>query len=127
MSAAAPSAPLPQIVRFFETLDAPDSQCPHCGATGRFILRFQVADGRQLGAMRGCVKLFPVSRAAREELRLRGKLADYSKRGWQLNRRDSEALAALDAFFAGDVSEAHALGIVAGAKLANSARYRRRR
>ena len=41
-------ASFPRIVRFYETHDAPDSQCPHCGATGRYILTFQVEDGRRL-------------------------------------------------------------------------------
>ena len=65
----------PRIVRFFETKDSPGASCPHCGAEGRYILTFQVEDGRRMGAMRGCVKLFPVSRVATEELRLREKLA----------------------------------------------------
>jgi hypothetical protein len=115
---------LPRIVRFLETSDSPGASCPHCGAEGRFVLRFVVEDGRTLGAMRGCVQLFPVSRIAREELRLREKLAGYLKKGWNgLNRRDTEALAAI-AFYAGACDERSALSIVDGAKRANQARYR---
>lgn len=53
---------LPRIVRFLEPVDAPGSQCPHCGAEGRYIERFVVEDGRTLGAMRGwrpCRRLRP--------------------------------------------------------------------
>ena len=88
-------ASLPRIVRFLGTDDSPGSCCPHCGAEGRYTLRFQVEDGRTMGAMRGCVQLFPVSRVATEELRLREKLAALVKRfgqGATLNRRDAEAL-----------------------------------
>jgi len=118
----------PRIVRFLETLDAGEgATCPHCGATGRYILRFMTEDGRELGAMRGCAKLFPVSRIAVEELRLRTKLADYEKQGWSLNKRDSEALDAIDGFYAGMIGERAALAIVDRAKRANTMRYRGRR
>ncbi len=122
----ASSETLPRVVRFLDTVDAPDSQCPHCGATGRYILRFQVADGRTLGAMRGCAKLFPASRIATEELRLRNKLGDYAKRGWSLNAADAKALQAIDAFYAGTLDEASALREVDYAKSSNSARRRAR-
>ena len=84
--------------------------------------------GRHGGAMRGCVKLFPVSRVATEDLRLRDKLASLVKRFGQsatLNRRDTEALDACEAFFVGTRDERSALSVIDGAKRANSARYRR--
>ena len=121
-------ASLPRIVHFLETSDSPGAQCPHCGAEGRWILRFVVEDGRTLAAMRGCAKLFPVSRVATEELRLQTKLASYKKRfgaSATLNRRDSEALAAIEAFYAGHWDERSVLSIIDGAKRANQARYRR--
>jgi hypothetical protein len=114
----------PRIVRFLEPYES--DTCPHCGATGRYVLRFQVEDGRTLGAMRGCVKLFPVSAVALEELRLRKKLADYQKRGWKgLNRNDTRALEAIEQFYAGTLDERSALGAVKSAKSANTSRYRR--
>ncbi len=119
------TAPLPRIVRFLETSDCPDSSCPHCGATGRFILRFQVDDGRTLGAMRGCAKLFPVSRVAIEELRLREKAAKYAKLGWRLNRVDSLAVDYIESFYAGTATEREALYAVDAAKAYNT-RGRRR-
>lgn len=118
---------LPRIIRFLDTTDAPDSCCPHCGATGRYIHRFVVEDGRHLAAMSGCVKLFPVSPVALEEARLRKKAADYAKRGRKLNRADSDALDAIDGFYAGTVEERRALDMVRWAKQANTAKYRGRR
>ena len=125
---ATPIASLPRIVRFLGTDDSPGSCCPHCGAEGRWIIRFVLEDGRHGGAMRGCVKLFPVSRVATEDLRLRDKLASLVKRFGQsatLNRRDTEALDACEAFFVGTRDERSALSVIDGAKRANSARYRR--
>ena len=119
---------LPRIVRFLDTLDAPDSRCPHCGATGRFILRFVVDGGQTLGAMRGCVKLFPVSPVATEELRLRQKLASYRRRfgvSATLNQRDTAALDAIESFYAGTRDERSAMVLVKSTKTANQARFRR--
>jgi hypothetical protein len=115
---------LPRIVRFLETRDCPESSCPHCGANGRYILTFQVEDGRTLGAMRGCVKLFPVPPVALEELRLRTKAADYAKKGWSLNYRDGIALEAIEAFYAGTRTERDVMGYIRSVKAANQARWR---
>jgi len=120
-------ADLPRIVRFLRTHDSPGSTCPHCGAEGRYTLTFQVEDGRTLGAMRGCVQLFPVSRVATEELRLREKLERLQKNygpNAHLNRRDTEAMDAIEAFFAGNRDERSTLSIVDSAKRANQARFR---
>lgn len=127
MNASSVSQPFPKIVRFLETEDSPGAQCPHCGATGRYIHRFVVEGGRTLAAMSGCVKLFPVSRVAVEEARLRKKLEGYRKNygaSARLNRRDTEALESIEAFYRGDGDERGVLAIVDGAKRANSARYR---
>jgi hypothetical protein len=84
-----------------------------------------VDDGRTLAAMRGCASLFPVSRVAKEELRLTKKLSDYRKRGWKaLNRLDSEALGAIEKFYAGTLDERLTLEYVDRAKRANQARFR---
>lgn len=115
---------LPRIVRFIGTDDCPDSSCPHCGSTGRYIHRFIVEDGRTLAAMSGCVKLFPVSRVAAEEQRLVKKLADFKKRGWNLGRNDREALDAIARFYAKEIDERRALSIVDLAKRVNQSRYR---
>lgn len=126
MSAALAVKQFPRIVRFLGTDDCPDSTCPHCGAAGRFILRFLVEDGRELAAMRGCASLFPVSRIATEELRMQQKLARYRKQGWaKLNRLDTEAMDAIAAFYAGTLDERQALERVDHAKRANQSRFRR--
>jgi hypothetical protein len=116
---------LPRIVRFLGTDDAPDSSCPHCGATGRYIHRFMVDDGRTLAAMSGCVKLFPCSRIATEEARLRKKLEERTRRGWKLGWSDRNALDACDRFYAGTLDERSALRTIDLAKRSNQARYRR--
>ena len=119
------AAALPLIVRFLGADDAPDSVCPHCGATGRRIYRFVTSDGRTRGAMSGCVKLFPVSPVAREELRLREKEARYAAQGWGLNGLDARALASIDAFYSGVGDESSAMAAVRAAKQATAARVRR--
>ena len=121
----------PRIIRFRGTDDAPGASCPHCGAEGRWIIRFTVEgpDGKPVdrAAMRGCVKLFPVSRIALEELRLRDKAEKYAKQGWSLNRGDTHALEQIEAFYAGTVTERAALAIVDSSKAANMLRARRGR
>lgn len=121
------SAGLPRIVHFAEWLDAPGSCCPHCGADGRFIARFVCADGTARGAMRGCIKLFPVAPIAREELRLLEKRSRYVRQGWKLNRRDQEALDACEAVWRGEMQESIALSICKSAKMAAQSQYRTRR
>lgn len=119
---------LPKIVRFLGTDDCPGAECPHCGATGRWIHRFTVADGRNLAAMSGCVKLFPVSQVAAEEARLQKKAKDYADLGWgNLNRNDQEALRAIEEFYAGTRDEQSTLRAVHLAKTANQTRFLNRR
>lgn len=110
---------LPRIVRFLGVDDAPGASCPHCGAEGRYILRFQVEDGRSLGAMRGCAKLFPSSQVAHEHLRLTQKAERYAKLGWKLNQSDQRAMDACEQFFAREVSESYTLGVIKSAKRQN--------
>lgn len=100
---------LPRIVRFFETADCEGASCPHCGATGRYIHRFQVEDGRHLGAMSGCVQLFPVSPVAHEDLKLRKKETDHAKKGWKMASWDIDRREAIDAFYAGALDEQSAM------------------
>lgn len=118
---------LPRIVRFLGTDDSPGSSCPHCGCTGRYIHRFVVDDGRTLAAMSGCVKLFPQSRIASEEQRLRKKAEQRKKNNWNLGRLDRDALDAIDAFYAGTMDERTALSRVDHAKRANQASFGRYR
>lgn len=117
--------PLPTIVRFLGTVDAgAGASCPHCGATGRYIVRFQVRDGRSLGAMRGCARLFPVSALAREHERLVAKAERYAKQRppWKLNRGDQEALEAIEAAIAGQLDESTALCLARASRAAGKIR-----
>lgn len=120
-------AKLPTIVRFLGTDDAgPGATCPHCGATGRYIVRFMVEGGRELGAMRGCAKLFPVSPLAAAQAALQAKAERYAKQRppWSLNRRDREALDTIEAAIAGSASSDFALILARSAKAASSRRSR---
>lgn len=125
---AAERAPLPRIVRFLGTDDhgpGGNASCPHCGATGRYVVRFQVEDGRQLGAMRGCLKLFPVTELARQHEYLIAKKARYRKQGWDLSARDAEALRWIEDAIEGRADPHHAIVIAQSARHAAAARYRR--
>lgn len=44
------------------------ARCPHCGAHGAHVWGFICADGTRRGAMRECLKLFPVSRNSNAKL-----------------------------------------------------------
>ena len=121
-AAVSRSNSLPTIVRFIGTSDAPGSSCPHCGANGRRVHRFLVSDGRTLGAMSGCVKLFPVAPIAREDMRLRDKEARYALNGWRLGRDDQAARDAIRAFYDGHGSELAAMDAVQLARSASRAR-----
>lgn len=124
---AAGATKLPRIVRFFGTVE--NDNCPHCGATGKYVHRFATDDGRHLGAMSGCVRLFPVSPVAQEHMRIAKKATDAAKFGRQLNRWDLAALEAIESFYAGTMSESDAIRRVQQEKSAASAwrqaRYRR--
>jgi hypothetical protein len=111
-------AALPKIIRFTGVHDAgpadprPNGVCPHCGAEGRYTFHFVCDDGNEYGAMRGCLKLFPVSKIATEDKKLREKQLDLRKRyggeahlnSWQTKIRE-----AIDAHYAGELSETDAL------------------
>lgn len=120
------STQLPKIVRFFEPTYAPDSQCPHCGANGALIHRFQTEDGRALGAMSGCIKLFPVSPVAAIDVELRKKEARALTERRAVASWDVEKRTAIDAFYAGSIDERLALNMIAAATAqANTWRKRR--
>lgn len=127
-------AALPKIVKFLGTDDhgpGGSTSCPHCGATGRYVIRFQVEDGRQLGAMRGCIKLFPVTDLAREHEYFVAKKTRYAKQQppWNLNARDAEALRWIEDAIEGHADPRQAISIAQAARsiAATAARRRRRR
>ncbi len=115
-------ARLPRIVRYIDRVDAGGgASCPHCGATGRYIFTAEVQDEqgsrRRIGAMAGCIKLFPVAPIAREHAAYLEKLARYERNGWKgLPSWDRDALDAIEAFYAGTMSETLALATVRAAR-----------
>lgn len=117
---------LPRIIRFFDSTRSDGATCPHCGAPGAVVHHFEVEDGRRLGAMSGCVQLFPVAPIAREDLALRKKEQDYAKRQWKMPSWDTARREAIERFYAGELTEQVALALVRQAK-ANAAAYRQRR
>jgi hypothetical protein len=48
----------------------PTAHCPHCGAGGRYVWSFICSDGSRRGAMRGCIKLFPLASGSSRYARL---------------------------------------------------------
>jgi hypothetical protein len=125
----APAPALPRIVRFLGTDDhgPGGGTCPHCGATGRYVVRFQVEDGRQLGAMRGCVRLYPVTELARQHGHLLEKQSRYAAKRppWKLNARDTEALRWLEDAIVGRADPQHAVTIAQSARRAASVKFGR--
>ncbi|HEX6052755.1 MAG TPA: hypothetical protein VFZ21_25995 [Gemmatimonadaceae bacterium] len=123
-------AALPKIVRFLGTDDhgpGGSTTCPHCGATGRYVIRFQVEDGRTLGAMRGCIKLFPVTELAREHEYFVAKRARYAKQRppWKLSSGDADALQRIEDAIDGRGDARQAILNAQSARRAAAARYRR--
>lgn len=121
---------LPRIVRFLGTDDCGPggASCPHCGATGRYVIHFQVEDGRRLGAMRGCVQLFPVTELARQHGYFKTKESRYAAQRppWKLNARDTEALRWIEDAIEGRADAHQALAIARAARTAAAARARSR-
>jgi hypothetical protein len=99
---------LPTIARFDGVMDSGEFgavNCPHCDAKGRYIYKFTTTDGRHLGAMAGCVKLYPVSPIAGEQKALMDKL----KAKGELNSWDLDKQLTIDQFYRGDIDEDLAL------------------
>ena len=126
---------LPRIVRFLGTSDGGPSdgkgsaECPHCGASGRYVHRFQCEDGTTRGAMSGCIKLFPVHPIASADMALNERERDLQKRFGptaSLNTWDKRIRVAIDAFYAGEMNERTALDQIQWAQQAKST-YRRSR
>ena len=119
--------PHPRIIRVLGVDDCPGATCPHCGAEGRYIHRVQLVDGRTIAAMSGCIKLFPVSPVADVHLKLTKKAIEYANKGWGLNRWDTKSLEAIEAFYAGSISEQEAMARVTAERRAAAGVRRARR
>lgn len=112
---------LPEIIQFLGTYDSGEygnATCPHCGAEGRYVTSFVCADGKQRGAMAGCIQLYPVSPLAREHALVMGKISKAERAGREpkLNGWDTAILAACEDCYAGKIEVADALRIIADQK-----------
>ena len=102
---------LPMIAYFLDISDAGEygaAICPHCGAKGRYTYNFVTTDGQELGAMSGCVKLYPIHRFALEHKRIMEKEKD----GKKLNSWDIAIEDAIRDFVKGIISENRADTII---------------
>lgn len=67
------------------------TSCPHCGCNGRKVYHFLCSDGKEYGAMSGCVKkAFWESDTARNLKVWRARLEKYP--GWRVAERHIELL-----------------------------------
>ena len=95
-----------KIIRFFDMSDSGEygnAVCPHCGALGRYVYRFQLEDGSNHGAMAGCIKKFKVHPIAKVQLKLMDKEKEYQKKGWNLPSWDRNIVEALDKYYANEI------------------------
>jgi hypothetical protein len=105
---------LPKIVAFHWVQDTgpadprPNGTCPHCGAEGRWINWFYCDDGKEHGAMNGCLQLFPQSETASVHKKILDKLAQKKK----LNGWDEKMLDAIHKLSASEITEEEALSVI---------------
>jgi len=88
------------------------TNCPHCGAKGRYVYRFRCDDGTTREAMSGCIRLFSWSSLVSEHQRI----IDKETSGRKLASWDREMLDAIEQCARGDIPEWQALNIIGGAK-----------
>ena len=74
------------------------ASCPHCGAQGRYVVRFMCEDGSRRGAMRGCIQLFPRSPIARLTQAAYEHAGDARRSGTRLATWWADIIAAVGAF-----------------------------
>lgn len=96
---------LPRITRYLGAArgESMKEVCAHCGSKGTVVHSFVCEDGTTRQAMSGCIKLFPISVVAAEDMRLREKAREYEAKGWTLNSFDRRMREAIDAHYAGDM------------------------
>lgn len=80
------------------------TNCPHCGAEGRYVFHFVCADGSRRAAMSGCVNLFPATPEALLTQQAHSKAAQALRDGKQLASWWKEILAAVEALEAGEMT-----------------------
>lgn len=111
-----PISDYPKILRIVESIDSGEfgsASCPHCGADCRYYKTFDAISPSggivRLGAAAGCIKLFPISKLAERHVKLFDKQRSYARKGWALNRADSQIMDIIDSAAKGEIDEETAL------------------
>lgn len=110
-----PYADLPKVVMIDHVEDAGEfggTNCPHCGAEGRYIYWFTCEDGTQRGAMKGCFGHFPKHQFVQYHERIMDKQKENAKKGWKIASWDAETLDAIEKFVAGQMTEQAAWDVI---------------
>lgn len=100
---------------------APSAFCPHCGSGGRHVIGFVCENGEQRGAMRGCLKLFRMSRLAAQQLDSLKRFKDDTEahargsRKWPAASWDQDIYSITAALEAGEITADEAVGRIQGA------------
>jgi hypothetical protein len=112
MNTITPTSTLPKIIAIVDCEDhgpcdpEPSAYCPHCGAGGRYIVRFICEDGKVHGAMKGCIQLYPRHRLAAQVAAVFAKQRQYAKNKWNLPSWDTAIIDACHSLGAGSINAA---------------------
>lgn len=123
-----PIANLPRLIAVNQVEDCgPDGcRCPHCDAKDRYITWASAADGQLVGAMAGCLQLFPQSPLLAEHKRATDRIRDYQRQGWRPAVHDLNILAAIEAVGRGEQLEWYAMDVIYDVRRARAAASARR-
>ena len=118
---------LPRLVKYLGCHDygeESEALCPHCGAQGRYVHSALTEAGTEIGAMAGCIKMFPKSIVFNDSMRLFEKRDKYTRKGWKLNRHDEDAIYAISQIGVNGFTVEQAMVYVNRAKAINTRKYR---
>lgn len=110
MKTLTPTSTLPKIIAIVDCEDHgpcdpdPSAYCPHCGAGGRYILRFICEDGKVHGAMKGCIQLYPRHQFTSKVEAVFAKERQYRKNKWNLPSWDQNIINACHSLGAGQIT-----------------------
>lgn len=110
MNTITPTSTLPKILAIVDCEDHgpcdpdPSAYCPHCGAGGRYILRFICEDGKVHGAMKGCIQLYPRHALTSKVESVFAKQRSYAKKHYELPSWDKAVIEACHALGAGQIT-----------------------
>ena len=102
------------------------AQCPHCGAEGRYIYWGVTESGALIGAMAGCLQLYPHSPFVKVYQRIADKERDHARKGWKLASWDIAVKDAIERAAKGEITVEQAWTAVTEANEAKAAWMRKR-